>query len=121
MLSRDSGKTESVLTPLSATKPPVSPREDGRRTPDYFGPTTRSIAGPGLGNSSGNVNGNGNIENSNENDSFGLTARYQPPQRSFSSPRPPQQVSWASNSTYYTRTPQKTGYEDMNPLGMNRI
>lgn len=107
MLSRDSGKTESVLTPLSATKSPISPREDGRRTPDYFGPTTRTTANNGL-------------SIGDESDSFGPTARYQPHQRSFSSPRPPQQVSWANNSTYYTRTPQK-GYEDMNPLGMNRI
>ncbi|KAI0013428.1 hypothetical protein F4779DRAFT_394474 [Xylariaceae sp. FL0662B] len=95
MLSRDSGKPEPVLTPISATMSPTSPR-GGRRTPDYFG----------------------------------QTARYQPHQRSFSSPRPPQQQHWDTTPGYDQPYPQRPipsaqshgyGYEDMNPLGMNRI
>jgi len=85
MLSRDSGKSEFVLTPLSAAKSPTSPH-DGRRTPDYFGPT----------------------------------ANYQPHTRSFSSPKPPQQVSWDNKPQYHTRSSPE-GHEGMNPLGMNRI
>ena len=85
MLSRDSGKSEFVLTPLSAAKSPTSPH-DGRRTPDYFGPT----------------------------------AKYQPHTRSFSSPKPPQQVSWDNKPQYHTRSSPE-GHEGMNPLGMNRI
>ncbi|KAI1847380.1 hypothetical protein JX265_005561 [Neoarthrinium moseri] len=101
MLSRDSGKAESILTPISATKSPVSPRS-GRQTPDYFGPAA---------------------------------TRYQPHSRSFSSPRPPQsqQVTWETQPAFtpppqtFTPQPQSrrmadgSDYEDMNPLGMNRI
>lgn len=92
MLSRDSGKPENVLTPISATKSPTSPR-GGRQTPDYFG----------------------------------HTARYQPHQRSFSSPRPPQQLHWDTMQSYEQPYPQSPPlahpheYENMNPLGMNRI
>ncbi|KAH8675668.1 hypothetical protein BX600DRAFT_507888 [Xylariales sp. PMI_506] len=92
MLSRDSGKAESILTPISATKSPAPPR-DGRQTPDYFG----------------------------------QPARYQPHARSFSSPRPPQQVTWETQlATYAPATHNRamadgSDYEDVNPLGMNRI
>ncbi|KAK6067247.1 hypothetical protein SCUP234_11730 [Seiridium cupressi] len=102
MLSRDSGKTESILTPISPAKSPMSPR-GGRQTPDYFGPQAPAT-------------------------------RYQPHSRSFSSPRPPQQVSWDAQSPYTSTPPvppappaqsrqmaDGTDYEDMNPLGMNRI
>ncbi|KAI1390134.1 uncharacterized protein F4822DRAFT_225210 [Hypoxylon trugodes] len=92
MLSRDSGKVEAVLTPLSAAK---SPTRGGRQTPDYFG----------------------------------QAARYQPHQRSFSSPRPPQQYQWDPNQGYEESYPlpavhpssRPNDYENMNPLGMNRI
>jgi hypothetical protein len=51
-------------------------------------------------------------------DYFGQTARYQPPVRSFSSPRPPQTPpTWDAQQTHA----RPNGYEDMNPLGMNRI
>jgi hypothetical protein len=53
-------------------------------------------------------------------DYFGQTARYQPPVRSFSSPRPPQSPpppTWDARNTYA----RSNGFEDMNPLGMNRI
>ncbi|KAK1990595.1 hypothetical protein LX36DRAFT_738285 [Colletotrichum falcatum] len=57
-------------------------------------------------------------------DYFGQTARYQPPTRSFSSPRPPQTPpTWDAQATY-TRPESRArgnGFEDMNPLGMNRI
>ncbi|KAF3015670.1 hypothetical protein E8E14_012807 [Neopestalotiopsis sp. 37M] len=104
MLSRDSGKAESILTPISPAKTPMSP-QSGRQTPDYFGPQA---------------------------------TRYQPHSRSFSAPRPPQQVSWeAAHSpspspyeqppmpgmpnTYPRRMADGTEYQGMNPLGMNKI
>jgi hypothetical protein len=116
MLSRDSGKTESILTPLSATMSPIRPMS-GRQTPDYFG---------------------------------NPTAHYQPHSRSFSSPRPPQQVSWEPEPAHIPQGPYThqgpyspsspsspsspygahgssrrmtdgSDYEDVNPLGMNRI
>ncbi|KAH8199574.1 hypothetical protein TruAng_006271 [Truncatella angustata] len=96
MLSRDSGKAESILTPISPAVSPTGPR-DGRHTPDYFGPQA---------------------------------TRYQPHSRSFSSPRPPQQVTWDTVSPYGPppmppaqprRMADGSDYEDMNPLGMNRI
>jgi len=95
MLSRDSS---AVVTPLSpAVKSPASP-SSGMRTPDYFG----------------------------------RTARYNPPPRSFSNPRPPQSPppgvappppmnGWDSSRMYTRSPPQPNGFEDMNPLGMNRI
>ncbi|KAI2618368.1 hypothetical protein GGR54DRAFT_631008 [Hypoxylon sp. NC1633] len=92
MLSRDSGKTDTVLTPLSATKSPIT--REGRQTPDYFG----------------------------------QAARYQPHQRSFSSPRPPQQLHWDTMQAYQQSYPpapippsRSYDYDDINPLGMNRI
>ncbi|OTB02093.1 hypothetical protein M426DRAFT_74790 [Hypoxylon sp. CI-4A] len=92
MLSRDSGNAEAVLTPLSATMSPTA--RGGRQTPDYFG----------------------------------QAARYQPHQRSFSSPRPPQQLHWDPTQEYpesYPLPPMPPSrlhdYENMNPLGMNRI
>ncbi|WDK13783.1 hypothetical protein CGRA01v4_05063 [Colletotrichum graminicola] len=57
-------------------------------------------------------------------DYFGPTARYQPPMRSFSSPRPPQTPpAWDAQATYARpeSRPRGEGLEDMNPLGMNRI
>ncbi|XDG07125.1 hypothetical protein ABKA04_006740 [Annulohypoxylon sp. FPYF3050] len=91
MLSRDSSKVDTVLTPISAT---MSPTAQGRKTPDYFG----------------------------------QTVRYQPHQRSFSSPRPPQQLRWDTNDGQgdaYAMPPMPPSrtydYDTMNPLGMNRI
>ncbi|KAI1493121.1 hypothetical protein F5X96DRAFT_677263 [Biscogniauxia mediterranea] len=64
-------------------------------------------------------------------DYFGQTAQYQPHQRSFSAPRPPQQqVHWDTMQAYenYPHPPApvqtyvyQQGYEHMNPLAMNRI
>ncbi|CCF39314.1 hypothetical protein CH063_10179 [Colletotrichum higginsianum] len=57
-------------------------------------------------------------------DYFGQTARYQPPTRSFSSPRPPQTPpTWDARATYARPESRARGdgFEDMNPLGMNRI
>ncbi|GJN68392.1 hypothetical protein PLICBS_002435 [Purpureocillium lilacinum] len=52
-------------------------------------------------------------------DYFGQTARYHAPARSYSSPRPPQAQTpaWDPKQTFA----RPDGYEDMNPLGMNRI
>lgn len=66
-------------------------------------------------------------------DYYGQTARYQPPTRSFSSPRPPTSpTGWDASETYarpmyhqryYTEEEEdeSMGYKNMNPLGMNRI
>lgn len=65
-------------------------------------------------------------------DYYGKTARYQPPARSFSSPRPPTSpTGWDPSESYarpmyqqrhYTGEGEgRRGYEDMNPLGMNKI
>lgn len=53
-------------------------------------------------------------------DYFGETARYQPPSRSYSNPRPPQQPSWDPQQTYAPGT-ASYNMEDMNPLGMNKL
>jgi len=96
MLSRDTGKTmEDVVTPSSV----VSPLPPVARYPmEHSGRTTP--------------------------DYFGHTVRYQPPTRSFSSPRPPQSVTWDSRPMYErstTKEEEDDDYEDLNPLGMNRI
>lgn len=98
MLSRDTGKTmddvvtPSLVSPLTPiAKTPISP--SGRRTPDYF--------------------------NQSYGQNYGQTARYHTPARSFSSPRPPQSVTWDARETYARNGDDK--YEKLNPLGMNRI
>jgi hypothetical protein len=56
-------------------------------------------------------------------DYFGPTVRYHAPARSFSNPRPPQQgatVTWDASNTY-ARPIHEEKFDDMNPLGMNRI
>jgi hypothetical protein len=56
-------------------------------------------------------------------DYFGPTVRYHAPARSFSNPRPPQQtatVNWDASETY-ARPIHEEKFDDMNPLGMNRI
>lgn len=65
-------------------------------------------------------------------DHYGKTARYQPPVRSFSSPRPPTSpTGWDPSESYarpmyhqryYTEEEdERRDYEKMNPLGMNRM
>jgi len=61
-------------------------------------------------------------------DYFGHTARYHAPTKSFSSPRPPQQVTWDARDTYaspnpYSTRPTALPEEDeyVHPLSMNRI
>ncbi|KAH9909317.1 hypothetical protein F4778DRAFT_224187 [Xylariomycetidae sp. FL2044] len=60
-------------------------------------------------------------------DYFGQSTRYQPHQRSFSSPRPPQQVQWdmTAYQQEYPQPPppssQRSYDEYVNPLAMNRI
>ncbi|KAK7752415.1 hypothetical protein SLS62_005568 [Diatrype stigma] len=123
MLSHSKGESVS-LTAVSPVKSYASPI-DGRRTPDYFGQAPDYFG--------------------QAPESFGPAARYQPHQRSFSAPRPPQQVARDTASPYsgspYIGSPYggspyggssppppapppvaaRAGYEDMNPLGMNRI
>lgn len=77
---------------LHLSMSPISPNANGRKTPDYFG----------------------------------HTARYNPPARSFSSPRPPTsptgwdfEMSYAPPAAYKGERTVK--YDDMNPLGMNKI
>ncbi|RYO81419.1 hypothetical protein DL766_002190 [Monosporascus sp. MC13-8B] len=93
-------KSESYgMSPIHPEKPYAS-LEDGRRTPDYFGQAP---------------------------DYFGQAARYQPHQRSFSAPRPPQHAGWDATATYARSSPPPPvppaayDYEGRNPLGMNRI
>ncbi|RYP60121.1 hypothetical protein DL769_008270 [Monosporascus sp. CRB-8-3] len=93
-------KSESYgMSPIHPEKSYASP-EDGRRTPDYFGQAP---------------------------DYFGQAAKYQPHQRSFSAPRPPQHVGWDATATYARSSPPPPvppaayDYEGRNPLGMNRI
>jgi hypothetical protein len=107
MLSRDdSGKpmdetvTPSVVTPVSPTaklplRSPSSLRDPGRDTP-------------------------ANHEGRRTPDYFGHTARYHAPVRSFSSPRPPQTVTWDAREMY-ARPGQSHEDEYVNPLGLNRI
>ncbi|KAK0657508.1 hypothetical protein B0T16DRAFT_318638 [Cercophora newfieldiana] len=106
MLSRDdSGKpmdeavTPSVVTPVSPTaklplRSPSSLRDSGRDSANQDGRRTP--------------------------DYFGHTARYHAPVRSFSSPRPPQTVTWDARETY-ARPGQNQQDEYVNPLGLNRI
>ncbi|CRK31999.1 hypothetical protein BN1708_005636 [Verticillium longisporum] len=84
--------SSAAVTPIDPVKTPASP-PSGRRTPDYFG----------------------------------QTARYHAPERSFSSPRPPRSPpandGWEMRPTHVRpeRRHSPEGFEDMNPLGMNRI
>ena len=98
MLRHSKGESVSLATVEPAKTYGSPDPEDGRQTPDYFGQP-----GP---------------------DYYGQTARYQPHQRSFSAPRPPQSVQWDGTSGYSRSPPppmpSRDGY-DMNPLGMNRI
>lgn len=103
MLSRDSGKTmddsvtPSVVTPVSPTAklPMRSPTATNRDS------------------------GASNNDGRRTPDYFGHTARYHAPVRSFSSPRPPQTVTWDARETYTRSPPKQDQY--VNPLGMNRI
>lgn len=98
MLSKDSS---AAVTPMEPVKTPDD-GNDGRRTPDFFG----------------------------------QTARYHAPARSFSSPRPPRSPprsppprspppGWDTRPTYarpaYGGQGADDSWENMNPLGMNRI
>ena len=100
MLSRDSGKTmDESVTPSVVT--PVSP-------------TAR------LPMRSPSPNGDpGNNDGRRTPDYFGHTARYHAPVRSFSSPRPPQTVTWDVRETYARPAQNQDDY--VNPLGLNRI
>ncbi len=95
MLSRGSGKTiDDVVTPPSAVTP-VSP---AARSP-YGSPERRT------------------------SDYFSRAVRYPMPERVFQAPpRPPQATAWYSSESF-DGPGQRDGrsYEDMNPLGMNRI
>jgi len=100
MLSRDSGKTmDESVTPSVVT--PVSPTA---RLP---------MRSPSPNGDSGNNDGR------RTPDYFGHTARYHAPVRSFSSPRPPQTVTWDARETYARPVQNQDDY--VNPLGLNRI
>lgn len=128
MLSRDSGKTmddvvtRSVVTPLSPiAKSSLRSPSVNRDYANYYNnllQQERRISG--------------NVDGRRTPDYFGQTARYQTPARSFSSPRPPQTVTWDANETYAAGS--KAGHGDnhddaqeddngryVNPLGMNRF
>ncbi|KAL1868052.1 hypothetical protein VTK73DRAFT_3853 [Phialemonium thermophilum] len=112
MLSRDSGKTmDDVVTPATVT--PISaaarsPLRSPSMNRDFaYNPPTRGTANDGR----------------RTPDYFGHTVRYHTPARSFSSPRPPQSVTWDARQTYappgrYAGQGDDDDY--VNPLGMNR-
>ncbi|KAK0731223.1 hypothetical protein B0H67DRAFT_474304 [Lasiosphaeris hirsuta] len=105
MLSRDSGKTmdesvtQFVVTPLSPTaKLPL-------RSPSSNRDSTAS-----------------NNDGRRTPDYFGHTARYHVPERSFSSPRAPQQtVTWDARDMYARHELPAQNDPYVNPLAMNRI
>jgi hypothetical protein len=100
MLSRDSGKTmDDSVTPSVVT--PISPTYNRSPVEYDYAP---------------------NIDGRRTPDYFGNTARYQTPVRSFSSPRPPQTVTWDARETYArAQSPQNEQDKYVNPLGLNRI
>ena len=128
MLSRDSGKTvDDVVTPSVVT--PLSPvaAKSAMRSPSAAAspPTEYPFGNEYYGNHAA-VRGASppNGDGRRTPDYFGQTVRYQTPVRSFSSPRPPQSVSWDPQETYarpmrYVSPGRNDDYK--NPLGMNRI
>ncbi|KAH8910669.1 hypothetical protein BR93DRAFT_873113 [Coniochaeta sp. PMI_546] len=105
MLSRDTGKTmDDVVTPSVVT--PLSPIAKSSLRKNRIG---------------------GNIDGRRTPDYFGQTARYHTPARSFSSPRPPQTVTWDPQDTYSPAVKEHGESEGensanyVNPLGMNRF
>jgi hypothetical protein len=110
MLSRDTGKTmDDSVTPSVVT--PISPTH------------ARSPVGSPFGQDYMHMPNN---DGRRTPDYFGHTARYQQPDRSFSSPRPPQTVTWDARETYArSASPyeQQQQQQDryVNPLGLNRI
>lgn len=114
MLSRDSGKTmDDVVTPSVVT--PLSPiAKSPFRSPSANRDYTYNF----------NINPNHNNDGRRTPDYFGQTARYHTPARSFSSPRPPQTVTWDPRETYAQPSKKDSGDSDdeyVNPLGMNRF
>ena len=105
MLSRDTGKEmDESVTPYVVT--PLSPIHN------------RSVGSPIAHDYMHMPNSDGR----RTPDYFGNTARYHTPARSFSSPRPPQTVTWDSRETYARATsPHAEEDRYVNPLGMNRI
>jgi hypothetical protein len=105
MLSRDSGKTmDDAVTPSVVT--PISPvAKSPFRSPSVsHGAPVASMHQP-------------TPDGRRTPDYFGNTQRYHTPARSFSSPRPPQTVTWDPEASF-----AKGDEEDyVNPLGMNRI
>ncbi|KAK3309552.1 uncharacterized protein B0T15DRAFT_545341 [Chaetomium strumarium] len=112
MLSRDTGKTmDESVTPSAVT--PVSPTQ--ARSP---------VGSPNFHDYAQNYAQNHTQTNDGRRtpDYFGNTARYHTPARSFSSPRPPQTVTWDARETYARSTsPYAQQDRYVNPLGMNRI
>ncbi|KAK4153401.1 hypothetical protein C8A00DRAFT_43693 [Chaetomidium leptoderma] len=107
MLSRDTGKTmDDSVTPSVVT--PISPTH------------ARSTMGSPIHHDYMHMP---NSDGRRTPDYFGNTARYHTPARSFSSPRPPQTVTWDARETYARSTspPQPPQDTYVNPLGMNRI
>ncbi len=110
MLSRDTGKTmDDSVTPYAVT--PISPIH------------ARSPVGGAMNHEYMHMPSS---DGRRTPDYFGNTARYQTPARSFSSPRPPQSVTWDARETYARPTSpygQQQEQQDryVNPLGMNRI
>lgn len=137
MLSRDTGKTmgESV-TPISVAVTPISPAAR-MRSPmgsPIGGHRSRQDQHPRHHRDPSHDDDDDYPGNDGRRtpDYFGQTARYHTPVRSFSSPRPPQTVTWDARETYARPTSPYGAAEQqqqamqqqdryVNPLGLNRI
>jgi hypothetical protein len=106
MLSRDTGKTmDDSVTPSVVT--PISPTH------------ARSPVGSPISHDYMNMPNN---DGRRTPDYFGNTARYHTPARSFSSPRPPQTVTWDARETYARATspPYEQQQRTTSPYGQQR-
>jgi hypothetical protein len=123
MLSGDTGKsmddvvTPPVVTPLSpVAKSSMRSPSSSRDYTNYYNNLIQQEQRIG-----------GNIDGRRTPDYFGHTARYHTPARSFSSPRPPQTVTWDPQDSYAPAVREDVEGEGehnskyVNPLGMNRF
>jgi hypothetical protein len=123
MLSRDSGKnmddmvTSPVVTPLS----PVAQKSALRspRSPSAAGNTDYADYYNNLVHQDNRIAGN--VDGRRTPDYFGQTARYHTPARSFSSPKPPQTVTWDMAQPGGEGSAEDNDNKYVNPLGMNRF
>jgi hypothetical protein len=96
MLSRDCGKTmDDLVTPSAETPIPPLSKLHARSSSSERADEENGRRTP---------------------DYFGQAFRYQIPARSFSSPKPPNRVTWDAMPAQYPETDN-----DVHPLGMNQV